>query len=119
MTGVQTCALPISNQTFNIIVANPPYIANNDPHLSAGDLRFEPTLALTDESEDGLSSIRTIVNQAPQHLRNGGTLMIEHGYDQAQRCRDIFVAAGFTDVKSVNDLAGIQRVTLGRLHQAV
>jgi release factor glutamine methyltransferase len=104
----------LSEQTFQLIVANPPYIAKDDPHLSEGDLRFEPLIALTDESEDGLSSIRTIVNHAPQYLVDGGTLMIEHGYDQAELAREIFIAAGFTDVKSVNDLAGIARVTLGK-----
>jgi release factor glutamine methyltransferase len=109
----------LSEQTFHLIVANPPYIAKNDPHLSEGDLRFEPLIALTDESEDGLSSIRTIVNHAPQYLVDGGMLMIEHGYDQAELAREIFIAAGFTDVKSVNDLAGIARVTHGKCCQAV
>jgi release factor glutamine methyltransferase len=109
----------LSEQTFHLIVANPPYIAKNDPHLSEGDLRFEPLIALTDESEDGLSSIRTIVNHAPQYLVDGGMLMIEHGYDQAELAREIFIAAGFTDVKSVNDLAGIARVTHGKCRQAV
>jgi release factor glutamine methyltransferase len=109
----------LGNKTFHLIVANPPYIAKDDPHLSRGDLRFEPLIALTDESEDGLSSIRTIVNNAPKHLVDDGTLMIEHGYDQAELVREIFLAAGFAEVKSESDLAGIERVTLGRLHQAV
>lgn len=109
----------LAKQTFNLILANPPYIARDDPHLSRGDLRFEPHIALTDDSEDGLASIRTIVNHAPQYLVDGGTLMIEHGYDQAARVREIFIAAGMTEVKSECDLAGIERVTLGRLNQAV
>jgi len=109
----------LGGQTYHLIVANPPYIANDSAYLSAGDLRFEPRIALTDESEDGLLSIRTIVQQAPRYLVNGGMLMIEHGYDQAERARDIFLSAGFTDVKSERDLAGIERVTLGTLHQAV
>lgn len=103
----------LAGQQFNIIVANPPYIAKDDPHLLMGDLRFEPTLALTDNSDDGLGAIRTIIINAPRHLTPGGRLLIEHGFDQAERARAIFTSAGFTDVESTNDLAGIARVTLG------
>jgi release factor glutamine methyltransferase len=99
---------------FEVIVSNPPYIANGDPHLSEGDLRFEPRGALTDEA-DGLSAIRTIVAGAPSRLAAGGVLWIEHGYDQAEAVRALLSAQGFTDVRSERDLAGIERISGGRL----
>lgn len=97
---------------FDVIVSNPPYIAALDPHLDSGDLRFEPRAALTDGA-DGLSAIRTIVGGAKRHLLPGGTLLLEHGYDQAAAVRQLFVAAGFNQVGSTRDLAGIERVTHG------
>jgi release factor glutamine methyltransferase len=99
----------------DMIVSNPPYVAKDDPHLSQGDLRFEPHMALTDDSADGLNAIRTLVSGAHQHLHNDGWLIFEHGYDQAEHCRALMEQAGFTLVESVNDLAGIARVTLGQL----
>jgi release factor glutamine methyltransferase len=106
----------LTDKKFHLIVANPPYIAKDDPHLSRGDLRFEPHMALTDDSVDGLASIRTIIADAPAHLYDGGMLIIEHGYDQAARCRALFTEAGFVEVESINDLAGIARVTQGRIN---
>jgi release factor glutamine methyltransferase len=97
---------------FEVIVSNPPYIAQNDPHLSEGDLRFEPRTALTDES-DGLAAIRTIVQTAPFFLATGGSLWLEHGYDQAADVRALLTARGFSDVRSERDLAGIERVSGG------
>jgi release factor glutamine methyltransferase len=97
---------------FELIVSNPPYIAQNDPHLSEGDLRFEPRTALTDEA-DGLAAIRTIVQTAPFFLATGGSLWLEHGYDQAADARALLTARGFTDVRSERDLAGIERVSGG------
>ncbi|AKJ69922.1 N5-glutamine S-adenosyl-L-methionine-dependent methyltransferase [Pandoraea thiooxydans] len=102
---------------FDVIVANPPYIRAGDPHLSAGDLRHEPTHALTD-GHDGLSALRTIVNGAPTHLAEAGWLLCEHGYDQAGAVRDLLHRAGFTDVFSARDLAGIERVSGARLASA-
>ncbi|RKT25188.1 [protein release factor]-glutamine N5-methyltransferase [Paraburkholderia sp. RAU2J] len=99
---------------FDVIVSNPPYIASGDPHLSEGDLRFEPRGALTDEA-DGLNAIRAIVAGAPVHLAAHGALWIEHGYDQAQAVRALLSAQGFTQVRSERDLAGIERITGGRL----
>jgi release factor glutamine methyltransferase len=99
---------------FDLIVSNPPYVAAADPHLSQGDLRFEPPEALTDGSDDGLASIRAIVAGAPGHLKSGGWLLIEHGYDQAAACRSLLGAAGFADLVSIPDLAGIARVAGGR-----
>jgi release factor glutamine methyltransferase len=99
---------------FDVIVSNPPYIASGDPHLSEGDLRFEPRGALTDEA-DGLSAIRLIIAGAPTRLGTNGVLWLEHGYDQAQAVRNLLVAHGFTDVRSEQDLAGIERISGGRL----
>jgi release factor glutamine methyltransferase len=105
--------LALEGQRYDIIVANPPYVAADDDHLRKGDLRFEPPLALTDGSIDGLESIRTIVAGAPNHLLGEGRLFVEHGYDQAERVRALFAAAGFSDVVSTKDLSGIERVTHG------
>jgi release factor glutamine methyltransferase len=97
---------------FELIVSNPPYIAQNDPHLSEGDLRFEPRTALTDEA-DGLAAIRTIIQTAPFFLASGGSLWLEHGYDQAANVRTLLTGRGFSDVRSERDLAGIERVSGG------
>jgi release factor glutamine methyltransferase len=97
---------------FELIVSNPPYIAQNDPHLSEGDLRFEPRTALTDGA-DGLTAIRTIVQTAPFFLATGGSLWLEHGYDQAADVRALLTARGFSEVRSERDLAGIERVSGG------
>jgi release factor glutamine methyltransferase len=99
---------------FDVIVSNPPYIASGDPHLSEGDLRFEPRGALTDEA-DGLSAIRKIVAGAPARLAANGVVWIEHGYDQAEAVRELLTARGFTQVRSERDLAGIERISGGRL----
>src|SRR5260370_4833621 len=95
-----------------LLVSNPPYISQHDPHLSEGDLRFEPRTALTDEA-DGLAAIRTIVQTAPFFLASGGSLWLEHGYDQAANVRALLTARGFSDVRSERDLAGIERVSGG------
>ncbi|TDV28469.1 [protein release factor]-glutamine N5-methyltransferase [Paraburkholderia caballeronis] len=98
---------------FDAIVSNPPYIANGDPHLSSGDLRFEPRGALTDEA-DGLAALRAIVADAPRWLAPDGVLWMEHGYDQAEVVRALLTARGFADVRSMRDLAGIERISGGR-----
>jgi release factor glutamine methyltransferase len=95
---------------FDLIVSNPPYIADNDPHLSEGDLRFEPRGALTDEA-DGLAAIRAIIEQAPFFLCTGGSLWIEHGYDQAAQVRALLSGRGLSDVRSLTDIAGIERIS--------
>jgi release factor glutamine methyltransferase len=107
---------PAAGRRFDLVVANPPYVAAGDRHLSEGDLRFEPREALTDGSADGLGAIREIVAGATAHLKSGGWLLIEHGYDQAAACRSLIAGAGFTDFVSIPDLAGIARVAGGR-HQ--
>jgi release factor glutamine methyltransferase len=100
-------------EVFDVIASNPPYIAAGDEHLAQGDLRFEPVGALTDHA-DGLSALRIIIAGGPRHLAPGGWLLLEHGYDQAAAVRALLVDAGFTDVQSWQDLAGIERVSGGR-----
>ena len=100
---------------FDVICANPPYVARDDPHLAQGDLRFEPRPALTDGSVDGLDSIRAIVAGAQAHLAPGGTLLFEHGYDQADAAARLLRDAGFVELASAPDLAGIARVAGGKL----
>lgn len=102
----------LSNQRFDVIVSNPPYIAENDPHLSQGDVRFEPKSALT-SGADGLDDIRQIIASATQFLRPNGWLMLEHGYDQAQAVAELLAQAQFCQIGHRLDLAGIQRVTFG------
>jgi release factor glutamine methyltransferase len=99
--------------SFDLIVSNPPYVAPGDPHLSLGDLRFEPSTALVGRG-DGLGDIRLIIAGAAKHLLAGGWLLFEHGYDQAAPCRELLAAAGFSQVQSWQDLAGIERVSGGR-----
>jgi len=106
---------PVAGMRFDMIVSNPPYVASGDPHLDAGDLRFEPARALTDGSADGLDSIRAIVQGARAHLNAGGWLLLEHGHDQAPAVRDILAAAGFDGIVSIEDVAGIPRVAGGRI----
>ena len=108
----------IAGERFELIASNPPYIASGDAHLAQGDLRFEPTGALTDHA-DGLSALRTIVAGAPGHLAPGGWLLLEHGYDQAAAVRALLDGRGFLEVQSWRDLAGIERVSGGRLAQVL
>ena len=103
----------LAGERFELIVSNPPYIAAGDPHLAGDGLRFEPNMALTDGG-DGLSCLRTIVAEAPAHLAGGGSLLMEHGYDQAEECRNLLAAAGFQHVHSWRDLPGIERVSGGK-----
>lgn len=99
---------------FDLIVSNPPYVAEGDPHLKQGDLRFEPPLALAAE-DDGLACLRSISSEAPEHLNVGGWLLMEHGYDQADVCRQLLEEAGFKRTFSSPDLAGIMRVSGGEI----
>lgn len=103
----------LEGEEFDVIVANPPYIAEHDPHLDQGDLRFEPRAALV-AGADGLDCIRGIVAHGASHLVAGGWLLFEHGHDQAARCRKLLSAADFVAVFSRRDVAGIERVSGGR-----
>ncbi|MFA9285203.1 peptide chain release factor N(5)-glutamine methyltransferase [Comamonas sp. SY3] len=96
---------------FDAIITNPPYIRDDDPHMPA--LRHEPRQALT-SGADGLDDIRHIIDAAPRYLRDGGWLLIEHGWDQADGVRALLAQRGFTQVQSRNDLAGIERASGGQ-----
>jgi release factor glutamine methyltransferase len=104
----------LGREIFNVIVANPPYVASRDPHLAAGDVRFEPRQAL-DGGLDGMDAVRRIVSEAKSHLAPGGWLMFEHGYDQGERARLTLHAAGYEEIFTAHDLAGTDRVSAGRL----
>lgn len=101
----------IGTSGADLIVSNPPYIAENDPHLPA--LAHEPIEALT-SGPDGLNDIRLIIVQSPEHLKPGGWLLLEHGHDQADAVTALLHAQGFVHVQSRNDLAGIARCTGGQ-----
>jgi len=103
----------LAGEKFDLIVSNPPYVADGDSHLAQGDLRFEPQSALT-AGADGLDCLRVIIAAATAHLVAGGWLLLEHGYDQAEACRKLLTAAGFDEVFSRPDLAGVMRVSGGR-----
>lgn len=105
---------PLAGERFDLIASNPPYIADADPHLDRGDLRFEPPTALS-SGADGLDAIREIVARAPSHLLPGGWLLIEHGWDQGEAIRSLLRAADFVDVATEVDLEQRDRVTLGRV----
>lgn len=107
----------LDDRQFDVIVANPPYIVAGDRHLAEGDLRFEPQDALTDHA-DGLSALRNIVDGASRHLKPGGWLLMEHGYDQAPAVRALLQAQQFEAVQSWQDLAAIERVSGGRRRAA-
>lgn len=98
---------------FAVIVSNPPYIDKTDPHLSQGDVRFEPTSALVAE-EQGLADIRTIADGAIQFLSNQGWLLFEHGYNQGSDVRSLLSELGYVNVATEQDYAGNDRVTYGQ-----
>jgi release factor glutamine methyltransferase len=102
---------PLASHTFDAIVSNPPYVAKDDTHLAA--LKHEPLSALA-SGLDGLDDIRSIVRQASQHLKPGGWLLLEHGYDQAHAVQALLGNQGFVNIQSRPDLAGILRCTGGQ-----
>ena len=99
---------------FNIIISNPPYVADQDPHLTQGDLRFEPMHALS-SGVDGLNDIREIIKTAKEHLLIGGWLLLEHGYDQGNAVIDLFEQSGYSEVQCFQDYGDHERATIGRL----
>ncbi len=103
----------LDQQQYDLIVSNPPYIESNDPHLLRGDLRFEPQQALA-SGIDGLDAIRRITAIAPNHLRDGGWLLIEHGWQQGQAVQELLEQAGFASIQTAHDLEQRPRVTLGK-----
>jgi release factor glutamine methyltransferase len=98
---------------FDLIVSNPPYVAAGDPHLSVGDLRYEPAGALA-SGLDGLAALRTLVGGAPARLARGGALVVEHGYNQSPAVQELLREAGFGQITVRRDLAGIPRVAGGK-----
>ncbi|MBS0335514.1 MAG: peptide chain release factor N(5)-glutamine methyltransferase [Proteobacteria bacterium] len=104
---------PLGARRFDVIVSNPPYVAEGDRHLEEGDLRFEPRGALVGGS-DGLDAVRTIAGAAPRHLNPGGWVAIEHGLGQDAAVRTLLAAAGLEFVASRTDLAGIARISVGK-----
>lgn len=104
---------PVAGERFDLIASNPPYIAMDDVHLGQGDLRFEPRGALA-SGRDGLDALRTIAAGAPGHLRSGGWLLVEHGFEQGSAVRELLSAAGFGAVHTAQDLEERERVTLGQ-----
>jgi release factor glutamine methyltransferase len=107
----------LTDHQFDMIVANPPYVAIDNEHLEQGDLRFEPRKALTDYA-DGLSSLREIIKNAKSYLKDsGGWLMVEHGYDQSAITCMLLEKQQFGEVQSWKDIAGIKRVS-GGLYKA-
>lgn len=102
----------IPNNKFNLIISNPPYIAEHDPHLKQGEVRFEPQTALS-AAEQGLSDIKTIADHARNYLMPSGHLLIEHGYNQKQQAQDLFKKLLYRKVQTYTDLSGQPRVTYG------
>lgn len=99
---------------FDLIVSNPPYVAEGDPHLLQGDLPREPKTALV-AGPDGLSALRVIVAEAKPYLCAGGWLLLEHGFGQGGACRQLLANAGFAAVQTWPDIAGLPRVSGGRI----
>lgn len=106
----------LGQQRFDVIISNPPYIAQNDPHLQATSLPYEPISALT-SGVDGLDDIRLLVQQAPKHLNSDGWLLLEHGYDQGAAVRHLMQSAGFSAIATHRDYGNNDRITLGQLNQ--
>lgn len=101
---------------FDLIVSNPPYIENNDPHLSQGDVRFEPASALVSGAE-GLDDLILLIGQSVAFLKPNGWLLVEHGYDQGPGVRALFAEAAFSAIETRNDYNQIDRITFGQLRQ--
>lgn len=100
-------------QRFDLIASNPPYVADNDPHLAEGDVRFEPRAALR-AGPAGLDALRIVIGGAAGRLVAGGTLAVEHGYDQAEAVHAMLHEAGFVGIASFRDLSGIRRAAVGK-----
>ncbi|MCP3672221.1 MAG: peptide chain release factor N(5)-glutamine methyltransferase [Gammaproteobacteria bacterium] len=105
-------ALP-PGKPFDIIISNPPYVAEGDGHLAQNGLPWEPQLALR-SGDDGLDDISRIITCTPNHITSGGWLILEHGFDQGERVRSLLEQAGFSAIHTSHDLSGHDRVTAGR-----
>lgn len=103
----------LTGEKFDAIVSNPPYIEQDDVHLTQGDLRFEPVSALA-SGVDGLNDIRRIIDNCLIYLKPQGWLMLEHGYNQAASVADLMAHAGLTNIETIKDLGGNNRVTIAK-----
>ena len=103
---------PFTGEHLDMIVSNPPYVCFGDTHLAQGDVRFEPRTALV-AGADGLSAIRVIVADARRHLRRGGLLLLEHGFDQARQVRAVLSSENYNAVATCLDLQGLPRISIG------
>jgi release factor glutamine methyltransferase len=102
----------VAGQRFDLLVANPPYVDPVDPHLAQGDLRYEPRSALVAE-QAGLADLAHLVAGAPARLHAGGWLLLEHGFSQAEAVRALLGRAGFEQIATRSDLAGMERISGG------
>jgi release factor glutamine methyltransferase len=105
----------VAGRRFNLLLGNPPYIEENDPHLQCGDVRFEPRSALV-SPRSGLADLARLAAGAPAHLFDGGWLLLEHGFEQGGAVRGMLADAGFREVNTRRDLDGRERVTGGCWH---
>ena len=103
----------LAPRRWSVIVSNPPYVAEHDPHLLTGDVRFEPRAALV-AGPRGLAMLETLAHHGPARLVDGGWLVLEHGHDQGPAARALLSCAGLGAIETIRDLAGNERVTLGR-----
>ncbi|MCG1031859.1 peptide chain release factor N(5)-glutamine methyltransferase [Bacillus amyloliquefaciens] len=106
----------LADQQFEMIVSNPPYIDECDPHLGEGDVRFEPRSALV-AADQGLADLSHIIIQSRQHLVSNGWLLLEHGWTQGEAVRNLFLQAGFAQVETCRDYGGNERLTVGKWHE--
>ncbi|NBS25895.1 MAG: peptide chain release factor N(5)-glutamine methyltransferase [Gammaproteobacteria bacterium] len=102
----------LEGKKFDAIASNPPYIEAGDKHLAEGDVRFEPELALV-SGKDGLDAIRQIARDSINCLTRDGWLLLEHGFDQGDRVRQILIDSGYSEIETFKDLAGHERVSVG------
>jgi release factor glutamine methyltransferase len=104
----------LNSNAYDLIISNPPYINNDDPHLKQGDVRFEPLSALT-SGKDGLDDLRTIIHESTNHLKKQAWLLVEHGYNQGAQVRQLFTENNFTSVTTIKDYSDNDRVSIGYL----
>jgi release factor glutamine methyltransferase len=103
----------LEGKTFDMIVSNPPYIDEQDPHLAEGDVRFEPLSALV-AADEGLADLAHIIQEGRRFLLPGGWMLLEHGWKQGPAVRELYIQAGYDEVETCRDYGGNERLTVGR-----
>ncbi|WP_133460851.1 peptide chain release factor N(5)-glutamine methyltransferase [Scandinavium goeteborgense] len=103
----------LEGKTFGMIVSNPPYIDEQDPHLAEGDVRFEPLSALV-AADEGLADLAHIIREGRRFLLPGGWMLLEHGWKQGPAVRELYIQAGYDEVETCRDYGGNERLTVGR-----